>query len=111
MEKGICGSSPPALALTLITDPGYRPQFVFDSPGPNGYLATPVLNFYISAPGSQFAFTGPWLIVIGNNKSQKLHIMLLFLFLLCHSFVVVIVDRNETKDNLSKLTNNKQINN
>ena len=49
----------------------------------------------------------PWLIRMGNNKSQSLDIMLLFLFLLFNSFVTVIIDRNETKGNLSKtkLTN------
>ena len=78
------------------------------------YLVTPALylSLYLSlsAPGSEFAFADPWLITIGNNKSQRLHIMLLFLFLLSRTFVKVIVDRNETKDHLSKLTNNKQIN-
>ena len=43
----------------------------------------------------------PWLIRI-RNKSQRLHIMLPFLFLLSDSFVTLIVDRNETKGNLRK---------
>ena len=44
----------------------------------------------------------PWLIRIGRNKNQRLHKILLFLFLLSNSFVTVIVDKNETEGNLSK---------
>ena len=43
----------------------------------------------------------PWLIIMGNNKIHRLH-MLLFLLLLFHPFVTVIVGRNETKANISK---------
>ena len=39
----------------------------------------------------------PWLIRTGNNKSQSLDIMLLFLFLLSNLFVTLIIDRNEAK--------------
>ena len=110
MEKAVFGSRRRVLALTPNINPGFRPRFVFDCPGPSVYLATAALNFYLSAPGFQFVFTSPFLITIGNNKSQRLHIMLIFLFLLSNSFVAVIVDRNDTKDHLSKLTNVKQIN-
>ena len=43
-----------------------------------------------------------WLIRTGNNKSQRLYTLLLFLVLLPNSFVTVIVDRSETKGNLGK---------
>ena len=65
------------------------------SPGPG-----PRSQFVFTDPGTQFVFTGcrpsiriyrHWLIRTGNNKSQMLHILLLFLFLLSNSFVTVIV--------------------
>ena len=68
---------------------------VFVFPGPNLYLPTLALNLYLLA-----------LARIGNNKSQSLDVMLLFLYLLSNPYVTVIVDRNEIKSNLSK----KQIN-
>ena len=64
--------------------PDLRPQFVFSGPGPQGCIYR------------------PWLIRIGNNKSQSLRVILLSLFLMSNSFVTVIVDRNETKSNFSK---------
>ena len=77
----------------------------FQAPSPDPGL---LLQFVFTGSGSQFVFTGtrpsiriylPWLIRIGNtcNKSQRLHIMLLFLFLLSNFFVTLIVDRNKTK--------------
>ena len=48
----------------------------------------------------------PLSITTGNNKSHCFDIILLFTFSLSNLFATVIVDRNETKDNLSK----KQIN-
>ena len=77
--------------------PGSRPHFVFTSPGS---------QFVFTDPRFSIRIYRPWLIRIGNNKSQRLQIMLLFLFLLSNSFVTVIVGRNEAKGNLSK----KQIN-
>ena len=91
-----------------------RPPAVAQAPSPNLYLTTPAPEFVFIDHGPGFVFSiprpsicvyRPWLIRIGNNKSQSLY-MFLFLFLLFNSFVTVIVDRNETKDNLSK----KQIN-
>ena len=58
-----------------------RPQFVFSSPGP---------QFVLTGPQPLIRICRPWLIKAGNNKSQGLHIMLLFLFLLSNSFVTVI---------------------
>ena len=82
---------------------------VFLFPGPWSWpLPRPQIVF--TGPCPQFVFIGPrpsiriyWhrLIRIGNNKSQRLH-MLLFLFLLSNFFATAIVDRKETKGNLSK---------
>ena len=56
-------------------------------------ISDPWSQFIFSSPDPQLALTGlqpsisiyqPWL--IGNNKSQSLHITLLFLFLLSNSF-------------------------
>ena len=81
----------------------------------------PVLNLYLTA-GTTICIYRPrvsiciyrppalnriyrhWLIKIGNNRSQMLHVMLLFLHFLSNSFVTVIVDRADTKGNLSKKT-------
>ena len=88
---GIYVSWPPALA-----------------PGPNLYLPTMALNLYL--PVATFNLHLPaWLVIIGNNKSKSLDIMLLLLFFcfsLSNPCVVVMVDRNDTKGNLS----NNQIN-
>ena len=70
--------------------------FVFPSPWP-----WPRLKFVYSGLGLQVVFTRPGYRT-GNNKSQGFHIMSLSLFLLSEAFVTVIVDRNETKSNLSK---------
>ena len=43
-----------------------------------------------------------------NVWSQRLHITLLFLFLLSNSFVTVIINRNETKGNINKKNQVKQ---
>ena len=56
-------------------------QFVFTSPGPKSVFVCPQLTICIYQN---------WLIRIGNNKSQRFHIMLLFLFLQSNSFVTVI---------------------
>ena len=67
-----------------------RPQFAYRSPSP---------QFVFTSPGPQSVFLGPqpsiciyrpWLIRIGINKSQRLRIVLLFLFLESNSFVTVI---------------------
>ena len=62
------------------------------SPGPNLYFPA-LLSICVYRH---------WLIRTGNNKSQRLPILLLFLFWLSNSFVTVIVDRNETKDSSNK---------
>ena len=67
LTMGICVSRPLVLAL---------------EPGPNLYLTIPG-PIYIERPR---------LITIGNNKTQRLCIMLLFLFSLPNSFITVIVD-------------------
>ena len=81
---GICVSRPqpwPTAPICIWRSP---PQFVF-----SGHR--PTIRIYRS-----------WLIIIGNNKIQRLHIMWLLLFLLSNSFITVIVERNETKGNLGK---------
>ena len=81
-----------------------RPQFVFDNHGSSLYLA-PVLNLYL--PALEYIFIAYImqlcfviyrlyrLVRVGNNKSQRLHIKLLFLFFLCNGswllFVVIIL--------------------
>ena len=57
------------------------PQFVFTSRGPKSAFVCPQPTICIYQT---------WLIRKGNNKSQRFHIMLLFLFLLSNSFVSVI---------------------
>ena len=74
---GICVSWPLALALAL--EP---------SSGPNLYLAgSALICMYRSGPKSVFTslylsicIYRPWLIRIGNNKSQRVHIMLVLFF-------------------------------
>ena len=66
--SGICVSLP-------------RVQIVFDDPGPQSVFARPQPSICIYRP---------CLIRLGNNKSQRLYIMLLFLLLLSNSFVTVI---------------------
>ena len=74
---GICVSWPLTLALAL--EP---------SSGPNLYLAGSALIWmYRSGPKSVFTslylsicIYRPWLIRIGNNKSQRVHIMLVLFF-------------------------------
>ena len=73
-------------------------------PSSNLYLTT-LAPIHISLSRPSIFIYRPWLIKIENNKSQRLYIMLLFLFLLSNSFVTVIPDINE-KSNLSE----KQIN-
>ena len=105
--SGICVSRPSAVALAPSRNLYLKPQ-------PQLYLAAPAPEFVFTDPGPGFVFSSPrpsiciyrpWLIGIGNSKSQSLY-MFLFLFLLFNSFVTVIVNRSETKNNLSK----KQIN-
>ena len=60
---------------------GASPQFVFTSPGPQSVFVR---------PNPSICIYQTWLIRIGNNKSQRFHVMLLFLFLLSGSFVTVI---------------------
>ena len=60
---------------------GSSPQFVFTSLAPQSVFAGPQPTICIYRS---------WLIRIGNNKSQRLCIMLLLLFLLSNSFVTVI---------------------
>ena len=88
---GIWVSWSPALALELGS-------------GPNLYLAgAALICMYRSGPQSVFTslylsicIYWPWLIRIGNNKSQRVHIMLVFFFffLPSNSFVTVSLDRN-----------------
>ena len=73
----------------------------------NGYLCFPNPGLGPN-PRSQFVFDGPGLSGVRDNKSQRLPIMLLSLFLLRISFVKVIVYRSETKNNLSKKRTNKE---
>ena len=61
-----------------------------------------VCQIVLNGPRSPIRIYQPWLIRIERNKSQRLHKILLFLFLLSNSFVTVIVDKNETEGNLSK---------
>ena len=68
------------------------------------YQSRPSVCIYQSRPS--IGIYQPLSITIGNNKSHCFDIILLFTFLLSHLFATVIVDRNETKDHLSK----KQIN-
>ena len=68
------------------------------------YQSRPSVCIYQSRPS--ICIYQPLSITIGNNKSHCFDIILLFTFLLSHLFATVIVDRNETKDHLSK----KQIN-
>ena len=88
---------------------------VFVGPHLNLYLVAPALslhlpvsalNLYLPGPSLQCIYR-PWLIKIENSKSQWLHIVLLFLFLLPDSVVTVIVDRNKIKGHLSKKQVNK----
>ena len=44
LEKGYLYFPAPGLALAPGSDPGSRPQFVFQGPGLISYLATPALN-------------------------------------------------------------------
>ena len=81
--------SPVPMYLKVLSNIMYFGYLCFPAPGPNLYLAALALQLYL-----------PALARIENNKSQRLHSMLLSLFL------TVIVDRSETKSNLSK----KQIN-
>ena len=55
---------------------------------PNLYLPAPAPNPYLSVHSPQFVLTGSG--QNRDNKSQRLHIMLLYLFLLSNSFVTVI---------------------
>ena len=88
--------------------------FVFPGPQPWPRALAPIcfwwsrIRFVHIDPSRQFVFTSPapqsvfvrpqpsictyqtWLIGIGNNKIQRFHVMLLFLFLLSNSFVTVI---------------------
>ena len=68
------------------------------------YQSRPSICIY--QPRPSICIYQPLSITIGNNKSHCFDIILLFTFLLSHLFAMVIVDRNETKDHLSK----KQIN-
>ena len=68
------------------------------------YQSRPSICIY--QPWPSICIYQPLSITIGNNKSHCFDIILLFTFLLSHLFATVIVDRNETKDHLSK----KQIN-
>ena len=70
--------------------------------------STYLLVFVLRGPRPQFIFTVPgssihiyrsWLIRIENNKSQRLHIMLISLFLLSNSFVTKVA--MEQKGNLT----------
>ena len=70
--------------------PQTLPQYIFDGPGRNLYLAVLVLNLHLSAFSPQFVFYRPWLVREGNNKGQRLHIKLIFLFSLSNSFVTAI---------------------
>ena len=81
-------------------------------PGTGSALQTPICIYH---PRPSICISQPWpsicmyqalSITIGNNKIHCFDIILLFTFLLSNLFATVIVDRNETKDNLSK----KQIN-
>ena len=78
-----------------------RIQFVLAAPIPNPQSV--FTNLYPSD-----CIYRPWPIRIGNNKIQRVHIMLVFLFLLPSSFVTVKLDRIKTKCNLSKKQTNKQ---
>ena len=68
------------------------------------YQSRPSICIY--QPRPSICIYQPLSITIGNNKSHCFDIILLFTFLLSNLFATVIVDRNETKDHLSK----KQIN-
>ena len=57
----------------------------------------PLAQISIYRPRSLISIYQSWLIRIGNDKSQILDTMLLFLFLLSNPFVVVIVDRINMK--------------
>ena len=82
---------PVTLGYLCLPAPGPGP----DS-SPNLYLTTwPPICIY-----------RPWLIRIRNNKSKVAYNVAIFI-LLSNSFVTVIVDRNETKNNLSKNQVNK----
>ena len=82
-HKGISISRSQALAL--VPDPiciwQPRTQFAFSGRGP---------QFLLIDIQPSICIYRPWLIRVGNNKSQRLHIMLLFLFLLCNFFVTAI---------------------
>ena len=77
--------------------------FVFSGPGPWPLAQICIWRqrpqFVFSGPSLQSVLTGPqpsiciyrvWLIRVGNNKIQRLHIMLLFIFLMFKSFVTTI---------------------
>ena len=79
--------------------PGPRPLFVFWQPKSQFVYRGPVPKFVFTSSGPQSVFVSPqpsiciywpWLIRIRIIKSQRLHIMLLYLFLLSNSFVTVI---------------------
>ena len=98
--SGICVSRPSDLAWTLSLGPAWIPQ---SWPWPQAPICIwrPRSQFIFTCPGHWICIYRSWLIRIRNNKSESLH-MFLFLFLLSNSFVMVNVDRNETKSNLSK---------
>ena len=77
---GICLSRYPALVLARRP----MPQFVFDDPGASLHLPASLFSLCI------------------------LRIVLLSLLMLSNSFVMVIVDKNETKCKLSKKQINKE---